>query len=93
MKTERVHTHSKSQSSINSWDKIGEDDEFYYLIPPESVVKVAKDSVYFKKKEAQYELFKHRILHNSTTVWNFKSSKYYDYYIERATKENPELLI
>jgi len=90
---ERVHIFSKSQSSVNSWDMLGEDDDFVYLIPPKTVIKVQKNRVHKKKKEAQYELFAHKLINGNSKVQNFKGSKYYEYYLERATKENPELLI
>ncbi len=44
------------------------------------------------KEDAQYEIFKNRVK-GGIPVTNFKSSKYYKMYIDRARKENPELLV
>lgn len=44
------------------------------------------------KKDAMYALFVKRVK-SGTPITNFKSSKYYDYYLERASEEHPEILI
>jgi hypothetical protein len=89
---EQVYVLTKSMNTVQKWDKLDEDDEYIYVIPPHTINKIKKSIVFDDKKSAQYELFKYRVLYGAD-VSNFKGSKYYTYYLERAREENPELLV
>lgn len=51
-----------------------------------------RSKVYNSKLDARYATFIYQMKHGSK-IQNFKSSKYFSYYYERAMEENPEFLI
>jgi len=61
-----------------------------YLVNPAYLVKYYNEILY-TKENAKYKIFIQRVL-SGTPIKNFKSSKYYKMYLERAKKENPEIL-
>jgi hypothetical protein len=71
---------------------VREDSDNYYLIPKNGIIVIPKNECYDKKTNAQYKLFVDRVS-SGIPIQNYRKSKYYKYYIERAKKENPEILI
>ena len=59
-----------------------------YLVDPKMLFKSHKPK--YSLQEARYKIFVKKVS-TGTPVKNFKNSKYYKYYMERAKKENPEL--
>jgi hypothetical protein len=60
--------------------------------PKTTIFHREPDNVYTNKMDAHYaNLIKQ--LSKGKPLENYKSSKYYDYYIQRLTEDNPEYLI
>ena len=76
------------QNAVNPVVKVRVSDKDY-LVNPAYLVRYYKEKLY-SKEDAQYELFKKRIL-SGIPMKNYNKSKYYKMYLERAKKENPEL--
>lgn len=71
-----------------------EDEKHFWVLPAGiDYVKIPKgtpkEDYYDDKMDAMYANFVRRKKH----IENYKSSKYYKYYLKRAKKENPELII
>lgn len=75
--------------SKSSFEVIDLGDDFF--VSPANVFK-HYGKLYDTKEDAMYDIFVKRV-HSGTPRKNFKKSKYYKMYIERAQIENPEILI
>jgi tRNA isopentenyl-2-thiomethyl-A-37 hydroxylase MiaE len=80
-------------SLVEKLEVVAEDEDNWYVVPPSVVARISKKSALYDDKDvAQYQLFVTR-RRRGVPLKNFKSSKYFKEYIERAKKENPELLL
>lgn len=68
--------------------EIGDD----LLAPAQTIFKRGDYDVYDTRLDARYHSML-RDLQNGKSIYNYKSSKYYKYYIERLKEENPEYII
>lgn len=67
-------------------------DNIEYLVDPFAMKRYDPEKdILYTKNDAQYEIFRKRVS-EGTPIKNYKGSKYYKMYLERAKKENPELL-
>ncbi len=60
-----------------------------YLVDPSMLIP--NTHKLYTKEDGQYELFK-RAIESGKSIKNYKHSKYYKMYLERAKFENPEFL-
>ncbi|MCK5537117.1 MAG: hypothetical protein KAI79_09830 [Bacteroidales bacterium] len=79
-------------SSIFKYEVINETKDSYELIPINSAFKVKKVDIFENNSDARYALFVKK-MNSGSTLQGYKSSKYYNDYVERAKIEDPELLL
>ena len=86
--------HFRSGRMVFSYYLISETEDEYIMIPCSKVTKFKKKNTTLRKtkKEARYDLFVEECS-SGKHYSNYKRSKYYEYYINRALEENPEVLI
>jgi hypothetical protein len=63
-----------------------------YYVPAGEVFELKDNNVYDNKLDAQYTLLIQN-LKKGKQLSNYKTSKYFKYYIDRIKDENPEYLI
>lgn len=63
-----------------------------YYVPAGEVFELKDNNVYDNKLDAQYTLLIQN-LRKGKQLSNYKTSKYFKYYIDRLKDENPEYLI
>lgn len=71
---------------------VGETETNFIAVPAGVEIMAKKEQFYSKKFDAQYALLLKRLT-NGTPLKNYKSSPYYEQYMDRLKKENPEFLI
>lgn len=75
-------------SSVIEVIEVGE-----YLVPVANMVFKTKDhEMYETREDARFYCMLEQ-LKKGKDITNFKSSKYYKYYVERLKKEHPEYII
>lgn len=72
------------------YDKDG--NELYFADGKYHKIDRSNPNIYNDKEEARYQTFVYQMEHGSK-LSNFKRSKYFEYYYNRAMEENPEFLV
>lgn len=84
--------HKIYKDSVHKYIVIKSEDGNSYITPASAVIAVKTDTLIYNANDALYSVFARRV-RSGININNYKSSKHYKMYLERALIEDPDLLI